>query len=571
MSRTTRIYLQLAFYAALLIFGSFSFVRDLDERGLDIIRPGHAPHPDLAILAIDNKSLGEIGRWPWNRNVHAAVLQKLQEYTPRAVALDVNFAEPQNQDNDAALGQAFQRATFPIILPVQALYVRDKKAPSDILLPLAYFLEHGQVSVGHVNVEVGDDGISRTFPTPLVLRGETFLPFGFAIAQALRARLPENPEYFGVNFAGPAGAFPTYSVSDFLKGNIPREQLEGKILLIGATASDLHDTVRVPLRGSLLAGVEWHANILDNILLDRPLRLIPRLAVVGASVLLAAILLSLFSFTATKASVSAAIAVGLLVFATSAVLVRAGIAVPYVFAEISVAAAFIGNSMFRWYLAELEKRKLRRTIQLYFSPQVVETILKNPKSLTLGGERREVTILFSDIRSFTTITETTSPETLSRMLHEYFTEMTEEIFATEGVLDKFIGDAIMAFWGAPLDQPDHADRAIRAAAGMMRRLKTLQAKFAAEGLPNIDIGIGVNTGMATVGNMGSEKRFDYTVIGDSVNVAARLEGLNKEYKTHIIISESTKSRLTGDYNCKELAEVTVKGKTVPLKIFEAIP
>jgi adenylate cyclase len=176
--------------------------------------------------------------------------------------------------------------------------------------------------------------------------------------------------------------------------------------------------------------------------------------------------------------------------------------------------------------------------------------------------------MFSDIRSFTALSEKIPPQQLTRMLQEYFDEMTEEVIATEGVIDKFIGDAIMAFWGAPIDQPDHADRAVTAAQGMVRRLEKLKIKWAAEGFPILNIGIAINLGVATVGNIGSKRRFDYTLIGDVVNVASRLEGLNKQFNSHIIISESTKKQLTIDVETHPLGKVQVSGRDEPVTIYE---
>ncbi len=223
-----------------------------------------------------------------------------------------------------------------------------------------------------------------------------------------------------------------------------------------------------------------------------------------------------------------------------------------------------------WSKKESEKREIRETFQHYFSPQVMEAILKDPEKLKLGGERREVTILFSDIRSFTSMTESLPPQVLTRLLHEYFSEMTEEVLATDGIVDKYIGDAIMAFWGAPIPQPDQANRAVTTALNMIRRLKTLQEKWKKEGYPELDIGIGINLGVATVGNFGSTKRFDYTVIGDAVNAASRIEGLNKQYKSNIIISESTKRQLTLKLETEDLGEVPVKGKEKPIRIFRVL-
>jgi len=215
---------------------------------------------------------------------------------------------------------------------------------------------------------------------------------------------------------------------------------------------------------------------------------------------------------------------------------------------------------------EGEKRRIRQAFQSYFSPQIVEAILREPDQLK--GQRREVTILFSDIRSFTTLTASLPPQKLTRLLQEYFDAMTDEVIAEDGIVDKYIGDAIMAFWGAPIEQHDQADRAVRAATNMIKRLKQLQQKWEAEGEPVLDIGIGINLGIATVGNLGATSRYDYTLVGDAVNVASRMEQLNKEHQSHIIISDSTKAQLTIPVQTKDLGNVVVRGALVPIRIYE---
>jgi class 3 adenylate cyclase len=217
---------------------------------------------------------------------------------------------------------------------------------------------------------------------------------------------------------------------------------------------------------------------------------------------------------------------------------------------------------------ESEKHELRKAFENYFSPQVLETILREPGKLKLGGQRREVTILFSDIRSFTALSERLPPQQLTQMLQEYFEAMGEAVAATDGVLDKYIGDAIMAFWGAPIDQPDQADRAVATAIEMTARLDLLKKKWSAEGLPEIEIGIGVALGVATVGNFGSSNRFDYTVIGDVVNTASRLEALNKNYGSRIIISSAVRSQLTRPIAVRDLGEVEIRGKAEKVRALE---
>ncbi len=220
---------------------------------------------------------------------------------------------------------------------------------------------------------------------------------------------------------------------------------------------------------------------------------------------------------------------------------------------------------------EREKQMIRAAFQNYFSPQILDKILREPDRLKLGGERREVTILFSDIRSFTSLSETLNPQQLTRLLQEYFEEMTQAVAAEEGIVDKFIGDAIMAFWGAPIEQPDQADRAVRAALDMVGRLKGLQDKWRAEGLPVLDIGIGINLGIATVGNFGSSQRFDYTLIGDAVNAASRIESLTKDYKSQILISDTTKRQLTVAVATRDLGQVQVRGKEETIRLHQVTP
>jgi class 3 adenylate cyclase len=220
---------------------------------------------------------------------------------------------------------------------------------------------------------------------------------------------------------------------------------------------------------------------------------------------------------------------------------------------------------------EKAKREIREAFQNYFSPQILQAILKEPDKLKVGGQRREVTVLFSDIRSFTALAERLPPAALSLFLQEYFNEMTEAVFATDGILDKYIGDAVMAFWGAPIDQPDQADRAVRTAIDMVSRVHRLQGKWAKEGYSQVDIGIGINLGIAAIGNFGSTKRFDYTVIGDTVNAASRLESLNKEFHSNILISESVRAQLSMQVDMQDKGEVQIRGKEKPLRVFQVAP
>ena len=220
------------------------------------------------------------------------------------------------------------------------------------------------------------------------------------------------------------------------------------------------------------------------------------------------------------------------------------------------------------YKETKDKEKIKGAFQQYVSPSVISDLMKNPDKLKLGGEKKELTVLFSDIRGFTSICENLTPVQLVHTLNEYLTDMTDTIIENKGVVDKYIGDAIMAFWGAPVDTPNHPELACKSALKMTGRLHTFNNRRKRQGLPEIDIGIGINTGEMIVGNMGSDKRFDYTVMGDSVNLGSRLEGLNKVYGTRIIISEFTYERIKDEFLCRRMDYVCVKGRKEPVKIYE---
>jgi class 3 adenylate cyclase len=230
--------------------------------------------------------------------------------------------------------------------------------------------------------------------------------------------------------------------------------------------------------------------------------------------------------------------------------------------------AFLGLFVASLFHHETEKRYIRESFQKYFSPQILEAILSDPDRLK--DQRTEISVMFSDIRSFTAMTEKLPPERLTKLLQEYFDAMTEEVMATEGVVDKFIGDGIMAFWGAPIKQLDHADRAIATARRMLGRLDKLKARWEEEGSEGLEMGIGIHLGVATIGNMGSRLRSDYTAIGDVVNVASRLEGLNKKYKSHIIISESARRHLMKPIQTRDIGWVELAGRDDKVHVHEVL-
>jgi adenylate cyclase len=379
--------------------------------------------------------------------------------------------------------------------------------------------------------------------------------------------------------AAQAGAiFPQYPVADLIAGAVPASALRGKIVLIAATAVGTFDE-RVTPFSRVTPGVAVHGNAIQTILDQRFLRGGPlsQLLEVVAAVVLAL----LFAFLFARVRVSFALPVLLLsaaaVHLASYRLFLEGYDVFEAVPLLEMATMFLLVTVFRYATEERDKKQLRRTFQLYLNPEVMEEMLAQPEKLQLGGDVKDLTVLFSDIRGFTGISEKLSPPALVKLLNEYLTPMTDVVFAKRGTLDKYIGDAVMAFFGAPIDNDRHALSACEAALGMMAGLESLREKWRTEdpAMPPVDHGIGVHSGPMVVGNMGSTQRFNYTVMGDNVNLASRLEGLNKEYGTHVIISEATLAaarRAVGGAGeplaVRELDAVQVKGKEEPVRLYE---
>jgi len=343
---------------------------------------------------------------------------------------------------------------------------------------------------------------------------------------------------------------------------------KGKIVFVGTTAPGLYDLITVPFAEGKMPGMQVHASMLDSVLSGRFMT--PAPGWLGAIVLVACALLvgvGLARFGVWPGLLLAVtVASG---FAVAAVMAfQQGLWVRTVEPVSALALAAFGGVAYQYLVEGREKRQVKRLFSRYVSRDVFDQLMADPSKASLGGERRTMTVLFSDIRGFTTFSEQGAPEAIVQQLNEYFSRMVHVVFEHRGTLDKFVGDAVMALFGAPLDDPDHAEHAVQAALAMLRELEELNRRWAAEGRPTLAIGVGVNTGDMVAGNIGSESVMSYTVIGDAVNLGSRLESLNKQYGTSIIISDSTRQRLQGRYDIRTLGDVVVKGKTQPVAIFE---
>jgi adenylate cyclase len=380
-----------------------------------------------------------------------------------------------------------------------------------------------------------------------------------------------------LNYAGPYHTYGHYSMADVLAGKVPAGTFKDKIVFVGATAVGIGDMRITPYHEADYMGVEIHANELDNFLhfdergrgfLVRGLN--QEMYDIAFLLFFGLVMGYAFSYLKPLTSTMAAVtALGLFGVFVQYEFVRSGIWLSFVLPAGTLVLNYAAITSYRMIFEEREKRKLRRTFENYVAPGVIRLILDDPgKYLRAGGEIKELTIMFSDIRGFTTISEGLTPDELVLLLNEYLGEMTAIMFDHWGTLDKYIGDAIMGFWGSPFPQPDHALRACAAALRMGVRLSDLNEKWAAEGKKTLKTGIGLNTGPVNVGNMGSDKRFAWTVMGDHVNLSSRLEGMTKEYGVRVLISEFTYEQVKDVFVTRELDRIKVKGKTQPVSIYE---
>ncbi len=379
-----------------------------------------------------------------------------------------------------------------------------------------------------------------------------------------------------INFAGPFRTYKHYSMIDVLDRTVPPQTFKDKIVLLGPTALGIGDIRATPYQADSM-GVEIHANVIDNILHNTEpglgfLKRGVREEMIDLVFLLAFGLGLGYAFgharpvTSTLVAILALVAFGAVVYEAFA---RFSLWLSFVLPAGVLVANYAAVTSFRMIFEEREKRKIRHAFGQYVAPGVIALLEQDPQRyFKPGGELRELTIMFSDIRSFTTIAEDMTPDELVSVLNEYLSEMTDVLFKSWGTLDKYIGDALMAFWNSPYPQEEHAIRGASCALNMLTRLEQMNTAWAAAGKKQLKIGIGINTGPVNVGNMGSEKRLSWTVMGDHVNLASRLEGLTKEYHCRVIVSEFTYEQIRSGFVCRELDRIRVKGKMQPVAIYE---
>ncbi|MBI4492605.1 MAG: adenylate/guanylate cyclase domain-containing protein [Chloroflexi bacterium] len=560
--------------------------------------------PRVVIVGIDEQTmagLAEYGRlFTWPRSLHARVINNLREAGARVIVLDLLFDVPAPGDDE--LAQAI-KAAGNVVSPiagddsVREIVLGQPLRYARSLRPLPALLE-ASVARGHANQYPDDDGTIRRMPLVITAQGEQ-VPALSLVAAARYLRRPnvlEGPVQDGyLPFAGrripvdellrmriyylgaPARqprteVIPLISYLDVLQGNFSPALVKDRVVFIGTTATAYADDYWVPTsRGAKMDGVEIHAHATATIVRPAFLEEAPRGLTIGLVLLFALLVgLALFALNPIWGAAGALLVAALYLLATSFLFEAQRLILNVVYPLFGIGLAFSAVILYRVLFEQREQRVLQAVFAQYVPPAVAQEVARNPDAIKLGGERRVISVLFTDLKGFTTFSESVEPEVLSQVITEYLNAMTQVVFKYEGTVDKYIGDAVMAFWNAPQTQPDHARRACLAALEMQRELARLGEQWQQRGLPRQYMRIGINTGPVSVGNMGSALRLAYTAIGDSVNLGARLEPLNNEYGTWICLSEYTLAEAGDGLRTRYLDLVAVKGKAQPVAVYELI-
>jgi len=566
LTKTLIVSITISIIASMLLFTGF--LNTWESKISDAVYISSNNLDNIVIVAIDDESLQDLGRWPWPRDYFAQVIDNLNQSS--VIGIDVSFFEP--TDRDSNFSESLKKNNVVLAMEYTSFSYRDGELYGETFLkPSSTLGESGtDFKTGYVNLYTDTDGVTRSF-APHIKGDEDHDHFSIVIVNEFSGTTPvlENKRML-INFFGPPGGYTYISFSDVYNNKINQSDFKGKIVLIGATASNLHDDAIVPISNEAMPGVEVNANLVQSILTRDFLYYQDDVSAIGVIFIFALLTgILLFRFRIHIATILLAVLI-IAYILISVFTFDTGLIINILYPLLALLLVYI-TLVVLYYLTEERSRKwITSVFGKYVSPVVIDSLIKNPKMINLGGEKRNITIFFSDIRGFTPLSEKLEPEDLVHLLNEYLTEMTSIITKNQGLVDKFMGDAIMAFWGAPLDLDDHAEIACSSSLEMMAKLKELQKKWKNEGIPSFNIGIGLNSGDAIVGNMGSDNRFDYTAMGDNVNLASRLEGINKQYGTNLIISGKTYQIVKDKFETRKLDAVKVKGKKKPIFIYELL-
>ena len=591
---------------------SLAFFNSLEHKAQDYmfrLRGIQAPSDTLVIVALDDETFNATqASWPFPRQQHAKLIENLNAAGARQIIFDIEFTENSNPESDRILAEIAARYQN-VIFSGKTLRNLENPDHIQVLKPIETLLER-KLAWGLVNMSYDDDNYIRSYASYDKVYDTYYYPIGVASIGNLRLyqqdwdkgikpdgdklkvadrmiRLNKRTQTL-INFRGPANTFhyvPYSSVIDDSLTTMPGYEgaemddyyqllsdgtFRDKIVLVGMTIDEAHDKFPTPFGGNLMPGVEIHANFIEMVLHDNYLTTINPWLFLLFELLLLIIVWFLFKLLKPQFSALALLVLIVADVVAAFLLFRSGgMIIPIVQTALALMLIYVISLVSHYLATQKEKRFIRSAFQQYMAPQLVEQLLKSKDGLKYGGTLQEITVLFSDIRAFTTYSENHTPEVTVQILKEYLTEMVNSIIDNQGVVDKFVGDEIMALYGTPVPLENHALSACKTALDMRRRLTDLQKRWKKEGREIFEIGIGINTGSAVIGNLGSEQIFDFTAIGDTINLGARLEGINKEYDNphHIIISEFTYAKVKDLVEVSYLDEVKVKGKNEAVKIY----
>lgn len=585
----------------------------------------------IIILAIDDQSDESTPkRWPWPRAYFAHVIDNLNEAGVKAIGIDVIFEQADYDsggfESDQQLADVLSK--YDNVILAGKIVAPPGRANIQSLVPPYQKFENTGTPWGLVSFDLDEDGFYRRYLVGQTFNDSVYASFAAAVLKVYKDldptvavldrddrfvigpySIPKFNSYSSIiNYAGPSGTFPRYSFDSVLDdvdfdlieefdldsfddpgdaelglppGLLYSGILKDKIVLIGSTVVEQHDDFPTPYletrdeEGHLIQvltyGVEIHANMLQMILSENYLYTLSYIWEFAILIILSLIVFLITRYMRTFWGVVAAIFLVLVYFIFAFLMFTMGHTIVAIGTPILIIFfAFGGHTVYHYIISQHEKRMITGAFSHYVPKKVVDQILADPEKLQLGGEERVVTVMFSDVAGFTSISEKLPPAQLVRLLNDYLTEMTDIILAHEGIIDKYEGDAIMAEFGVPVYYENHAYMACKTALEMQKRLKFLREKWNNEGRPQLRARIGINTGEVIVGNMGSRDVFDYTVMGDPVNLGSRLEGANKFYGTYIMISEFTHEFVKDEFHARELDLIRVKGKEQPIKVFELL-
>ena len=558
----------------------------------DFLMRLHAPPPpqDVVIVAIDDASFAWTGyQWPWPRAYLAKIVDAITAGEPQAVGVDILLSERSDDPaGDQALAEAVARAPY-VVLPV----LRFEQGGAETLAQPWPELRAQADALGIAPMVLDEDAVLRRLPAYTTFNGEIFYNWAFYLAaRRLGVSPPQNPSPEGVDFAGqrvplengsllvnfygPAGAFPTYSAVSVAEGDVLREHpdaFRGKIVLLGATALTLQDLYPTPFSATKrTAGVEITANAVETLIHARYLRHAPLWVAWLLTVVAVTVAWGVLTVRAVWKQLLLVVG-GVLGYlaAVYLVFVHGGLWLPVGGPVLTLLFGVFFPSVERAVVEEMEKRRVRQLFSRFISPAMVERLLE-VEDLSALNRRANLSILFSDIRNFTTLSESLAPEDVVSLLNPYLEAMTAVIHRYGGTVDKYEGDAILAFFGAPLPLPNHPKQAVEAALAMQDALQAFKEKWRGK-LPlpeDFDIGIGVSTGEVFVGLLGPEDRLNYTVIGDRVNLAARLQGATKRYHWPVLIDDRTAALVEDAFELEFVESAYLKGKTQAVGIYKVL-